>query len=56
MRCTFMTGVHVLSARPSNGYQPWERRRPAGKAFGINAAIIIYSCRRDAGAPRVDNR
>jgi hypothetical protein len=32
---------------------PWERRRPAGKAFGINAAVILHSCRRDAGAPRL---
>jgi hypothetical protein len=29
----------------------WERRRLAGKVFGINAAVIFQSCRRDAGAP-----
>jgi hypothetical protein len=29
----------------------WERRRPAGIALGINSAVIIYPCRRDAGAP-----
>jgi hypothetical protein len=29
----------------------WERRRLAGKAFKINAAVILHSCRRDAGAP-----
>jgi hypothetical protein len=38
---------------------PWERRRPAGIALGINSAVILYPCRRDAGAPRgqpFDNR
>jgi hypothetical protein len=29
----------------------WERRRLADKTFGINAAIILHSSRRDAGAP-----
>jgi hypothetical protein len=36
----------------SEGTAIWERRRPAGKAFRINAAVITRSCRRDAGAPR----
>jgi hypothetical protein len=29
----------------------WERRRLAGKAYGINAAVILHKCRGDADAP-----
>jgi hypothetical protein len=33
---------------------PWERRRLAGKAFGINTTVILHSCRRGGGAPRLE--
>jgi hypothetical protein len=37
----------MRASTPAN----WERRRLAGNAFKIKAAVILHSCRRDAGAP-----
>jgi hypothetical protein len=46
-------GSGTQTKKNGGGSDPWERRRPAGNASRINVAAVLYSCRRDAGAPSV---